>query len=40
MGLDARDIAVTFSVAVEHVRGLLSAGHERLARQTSVSAGD
>jgi RNA polymerase sigma factor (sigma-70 family) len=33
MGLDAADAAVTLHVGVEHVRRLLSAGHERLARQ-------
>ncbi len=38
MGLDAEDAAVTLHVGVEHVRRLLSAGHERLARQMAAPA--
>lgn len=37
MGLDAADAAVTLHTGIEHVRRLLSAGHERLARQMSAS---
>jgi DNA-directed RNA polymerase specialized sigma24 family protein len=38
MELDAADVAVTLHVGVDHVRRLLSAGHERLARQMAVSS--
>jgi RNA polymerase sigma-70 factor (ECF subfamily) len=37
MGLDAADVAVTLRVGVDHIRRLLSAGHERLARQMAVT---
>jgi DNA-directed RNA polymerase specialized sigma24 family protein len=36
MGLDAADAAVTLHLGIEHVRRLLSAGHERLARQMAA----
>jgi DNA-directed RNA polymerase specialized sigma24 family protein len=38
MELDAADVAVTLHVGVDHVRRLLSAGHERLARHMAVSS--
>ena len=38
MGLAVEDVAQTLHVGVEHVRRLLSAGHERLARQMSTDA--
>jgi DNA-directed RNA polymerase specialized sigma24 family protein len=38
MGLDANEVAVTLHVGVDHVRRLLSAGHERLARQMAGRA--
>lgn len=38
MGLAAADAAVTLHVGVEHVRRLLSAGHERLARLMAAPA--
>jgi RNA polymerase sigma-70 factor, ECF subfamily len=38
MGLDTADAAVTLHVGLEHVRRLLSAGHERLARQMAATA--
>jgi DNA-directed RNA polymerase specialized sigma24 family protein len=38
MDLDAAEVAVTLQVGTDHVRRLLSAGHERLARQMAVSS--
>jgi DNA-directed RNA polymerase specialized sigma24 family protein len=35
MGLAPSEVAITLRVGLEHVRRLLSAGHERLARQMS-----
>jgi DNA-directed RNA polymerase specialized sigma24 family protein len=36
MGLEARDVAVTVEVEAHHVRRLLAAGHESLARQMAL----
>jgi DNA-directed RNA polymerase specialized sigma24 family protein len=36
MGLEARDVAATAQVGVDHVRRLLAAGHQRLARQMAL----
>jgi DNA-directed RNA polymerase specialized sigma24 family protein len=38
MELDVTDVAVTLRVRVEHVRRLLSAGHERLARRMAAGS--
>jgi DNA-directed RNA polymerase specialized sigma24 family protein len=38
MGLAPSEVAITLHVGLEHVRRLLSAGHERLARQMSLES--
>lgn len=37
MGLEARDAAVTLRMGVDHLRRLLTAGHERLAQQLGLA---